>query len=299
MATTSASTPGRDSGVAGGGGESSQQATSSLLGPLASPAAVVPGQGLLGGGVGQGGEGSSQVNVFWSPEARKLVGSNQATPVGTAERRSREAEAVEAIRQRLAREMEEAFQREVQQLAASASAVATVGDPNGGGGSAEGEVQSSAGGLHGGLLGGQQLPLQSIGVPGTMVAYPPGLPADGRGGSGGGESASESLRTLPKGWVGILFIGFRGLVGDVKSCHEGLGNIGGDMVGLCSSFRSGDLWKMADCNSVGKVEVATNAGPSTADTLSKVGESWSHYATGCDARGAQEGNCGFEKTGGR
>ena len=42
VATTSASTPGRDSGVAGGGGESSQQATSSLLGPLASPAAVVP-----------------------------------------------------------------------------------------------------------------------------------------------------------------------------------------------------------------------------------------------------------------
>ena len=201
VATTSASTPGRDSGVAGGGGESSQQATSSLLGPLASPAVVVPGQGLLGGGAGQGGEGSSQVNVFWSPEARKLVGSNQATPVGTAERRSREAEAVEAIRQRLAREMEEAFQREVQQLAASASAVATGGDPNGGGGSAEGEVQSyhtatSAGGLHGGLLGGQQLPLQSIGVPGTMVAYPPGLPADGRGGGGGGESASESLRTL-------------------------------------------------------------------------------------------------------
>ena len=119
VATTSASTLGRDSGVAGGGGEGSQQATSSLLDPLPSPATVVPGQGLLGGGVGQGGEGSSQVNVFWSPEAKKLVGSNQATPVGTAERRSREAEAVEAIRQRLAREMEEAFQREVQQLAAS------------------------------------------------------------------------------------------------------------------------------------------------------------------------------------
>ena len=49
----------------------------------------------------------------------------------------------------------------------------------------------------GGLLGDQQLALQSIGVPGTMVAYPPGLPADGRGsGGGGGESASESLRTL-------------------------------------------------------------------------------------------------------
>ena len=44
--------------------------TSSLLGPLASlPATATSGQGLLSGGVGQGGEGSSQVNAVWSPEA--------------------------------------------------------------------------------------------------------------------------------------------------------------------------------------------------------------------------------------
>ena len=49
------------------------------------------------------------------------------------------------------------------------------------------------------------------------MGYPPDLPADGRGG-GGGESTSESLKTLtlPTLWTGILFNGFRGLVGDVN-----------------------------------------------------------------------------------
>ena len=79
VATTSASTPGREFGAVGGGGEGSQHVTSSLLGPLASPTVVVPGQGLLGGGVVGGGEGSSQVNAFSSVEAKKLAGSNQAT----------------------------------------------------------------------------------------------------------------------------------------------------------------------------------------------------------------------------
>ena len=83
---------------------------------------------------------------------------------------------------------------------AAASADTIAGGPNAGGGSAEGEVHSchtatSAGGLQGALLG-QQPPLQSIGVPGTMVTCPFGFPADGRGGGGGGESTSESLRTL-------------------------------------------------------------------------------------------------------
>ena len=111
-ATASASTPGRGSGAAGGGGGGSQHVTSSLLGPLASsPATAALGQGLLGGGVGQGGEGPLQVNAFWSPEAKKLVGSNQATPVGTAERRSRETDAVEALRQRLLQERSRCFNR--------------------------------------------------------------------------------------------------------------------------------------------------------------------------------------------
>ena len=56
-ATASTSTPGRDSAKTnGGGGGGSQHVTSSLLGPLASsPATAISGQGLLSGGVGQGG----------------------------------------------------------------------------------------------------------------------------------------------------------------------------------------------------------------------------------------------------
>ena len=82
------------------------------------------------------------------------------------------------------------FQQELQRLTAGASVGAVAGDPNGGGGSAEGEVQSyHAAASAGGLVNNYPC----SGVPGTMVAYPPGLPADGRGGGAGGESTSESL----------------------------------------------------------------------------------------------------------